>query len=112
MNTKLIVLSTIACGLFTMVNAARAKVWTLTGADTNLQWDAIACSAYGNRLAATIFGGGIYISTNAGNTWNLSGAPSTNTYWGRIVSSADGMKLAVADPFDGLVFGSADGGTT
>ena len=83
MNTKLIVLSTIACGLFTMVNAARAKVWTLIGADTNLQSDAIACSAYGNRLAATIFGGGIYISTNAGNTWNLSGAPSTNTYWGQ-----------------------------
>jgi photosystem II stability/assembly factor-like uncharacterized protein len=109
---KFILLTMTASSLFTMVNRAPAQAWTLTGSDTNLQWNAIACSADGTRLAAAVFAGGIYISTNSGNTWAPSGAPNTNTDWGRIVSSADGMKLAVTDPFSSFIYNSADGGNT
>jgi photosystem II stability/assembly factor-like uncharacterized protein len=109
---KLILLTMTVSSLFTMANRAPAQTWTLTGADTNLQWGSIACSANGSRLAATVFAGGIYVSTNSGSTWTLSGAPNTNSYWAKIVSSADGLKLAASDYYLGYVYTSADGGTT
>jgi hypothetical protein len=64
-------------------------------------WLAIASSADGNKLAATIgqgygFGnpGPIYFSTNSGATWTQSIAPNAN--WYSIASSADGTKLVAA----------------
>jgi len=76
--------------------------WTLTSAPfTN--WASIACSADGTKVIAAVGGwrsgpspyppaGPIYISTNSGLNWIVSGAPITN--WSVISSSADGTKLA------------------
>ncbi len=59
---------------------------------TNLNWNGIACSADGTKIVAESSGGGIWISTNSGDTWMQTSAPNTN--WNGIVSSTDGTKLA------------------
>ena len=86
----------------------------------------ITSSADGNKLVAAagenpivgffpITNGPIYVSTNAGATWMVSGAPTN--YWSCIASSADGTKLAAGtiginsegypEP-SGLIFVSTD----
>jgi hypothetical protein len=89
-------------------------------------WSAIASSADGTRLVAaaeasevggSFLPGPIYISTNSGVSWMLSGAPSN--VWYSVASSADGAKLvaaAYAGPSQiggtGLIYTSADSGLT
>lgn len=89
-----------AIGLFGVVQFSFAQTWTQTSAPSN-QWRSITCSADGIRLAACMTvsgftnGGAIYLSTNSGNTWIVSSAP-TNFPWFSIASSADGKKLVAA----------------
>ncbi len=70
-------------------------------------WNSVASSADGIKLAATIYGGGIYTSTNAGETWETNNVPNYN--WQAIASSADGVKLS-AVYFNNRIFLSTNGG--
>jgi hypothetical protein len=62
--------------------------WTASGITTN--WSAVASSADGTKLVATVKGGQIYTSTDSGVTWTPQ-ANSTN--WSSVASSADGTYL-------------------
>jgi hypothetical protein len=58
---------------------------------------------------------GIYVSTNAGATWNMTSAPSdpNTNLWTAVASSADGVKLvAVMGGGDGAIYTSANSGLT
>jgi hypothetical protein len=83
----------------------------------------IASSADGSKLivgfiavkANGLSPGPIFISTNSGNTWTQSEAPSN--YWTSVASSADGSVLAATANADGYfssgpIFTSTDFGTT
>lgn len=71
-------------------------------------WQSIASSADGTHLAAAVYGGQIYTSTDAGATWTPR---DTDRLWYTIASSADGSKLVAGVP-SGLLYTSADGGAT
>ena len=91
---------------------------------------AITCSSDGNKLVVAagekpsigigpITGGLIYISTNSGADWNVTGAPSN--YWSCVASSADGTKLAAGimieldsqgNPTPGQIYVSTNAGVT
>ena len=75
---------------------------------TNLNWSSIACSADGTKIVAESSGGGIWISTNSGDTWMQTSAPNTN--WVCVVSSADGTKLAA--PAGSTIYTSTNSGIT
>ena len=81
-----------------MVNFAVAQNWMPTSAPTT-NWQALACSADGKKLAGAVgYSGLIYISADSGTNWTPSSAPATN--WQDIAASADGGKLvAVASGF-------------
>jgi photosystem II stability/assembly factor-like uncharacterized protein len=102
MRTKYPPLIALAAIAFFMVVAtcAPARDWTQTTAPTT-NWSSIASSADGSKLIATVRGAfsdnvPIYITTNAGVTWQQSTAPLTNDYWSSVASSADGGKLAAS----------------
>jgi hypothetical protein len=59
----------------------------------NISWAAVASSTNGNRLAAAA--GGIFLSTDGGQTWFVP-TNSPITYWTCLASSDDGTKLAGA----------------
>lgn len=80
--------------LFNNVNSIFAQTWTLTSAPST-NWVSVASSADGSKLAAAVYRGGIYTSTNSGIDWTQTGAPANN-YWASIASSADGIKLVAA----------------
>lgn len=73
-----------------------------------LNWRDVASSADGNRLAAAVHGGPIYVSTNGGASWERRGPVQA---WRSIAMSADGRRLAaVGDNTE--VYVSDDGGLT
>lgn len=73
--------------------AAVTGVWVAR--DAIRQWNKIASSADGTKLAATVYGGQIYLSTDSGESWTASESVRN---WGSVTSSADGMKLMAAVP--------------
>jgi photosystem II stability/assembly factor-like uncharacterized protein len=75
----------------------------------NTNWQAVACSADKSKLVAVVYGGPIYISTNAGTSWQQTLAPLAN--WQVVASSADGTRL-IAAINNGPVYTSIDSGTT
>lgn len=104
--------TTFFCVLFLTVEVAPAQTWTQTTA-TNMEWTAIASSADGTKLAAAALAdasgtgpGGIFASTNSGNSWTerLSGG-----WWG-IASSADGSRLVAV--VNNAIAISTDSGAT
>src|SRR5215472_5315374 len=83
--------------LLLSLQAVSAPTWTQTGAPTNQNWNSIASSADGVRLAAVIGAKtptSIYISTNSGGSWTTNGSPSQ--VWGVIASSANGNILVAS----------------
>ena len=69
--------------------------WSNTDASSNVNWNYIASSSDGFRLAAVVFGGGIYTSINSGTNWLLKTSGTLNSLnWTSIASSSDGTKLA------------------
>ena len=76
-------------------------------------WTAVASSANGTKLVATINSGQIYTSANSGSTWT---ARATALFWSSVASSADGTKLAatVGNTANqtGLIWTSTDSGAT
>jgi len=98
-------------GLLACAAYIDAQDWVLTSSYND--WRSIASSLDGTKLGAVAYGGGIYLSTNSGATWNPSSAPLTN--WVSIASSWDGTKLLAAaggDMLPGAVYVSTDSGET
>jgi hypothetical protein len=97
-GTKLIAAS--SSGIYTSTNFGFA--WTATALPAQT-WSSlsVACSADGKQLIASGLEG-TYVSTNFGGTWRLS-IPEA----GKVASSADGTRLAVAGNF---VYTSGDSG--
>jgi hypothetical protein len=62
--------------------------------DSIRAWSAVASSADGTKLVATVKGGGSYTSANSGATWPSS-LGSAN--WSSVASSADGTKLVAGE---------------
>jgi len=82
-------------GDITFTTAILTIPWTLTSAPDYENWDSIASSADGAKLAAVTrvtIDGEIYTSTNSGADWTLTSAPDNE--WLSIASSANGTKLA------------------
>jgi hypothetical protein len=84
-------------------------------------WNAVACSANGNRLVGANYGdtGFVYTSSDAGVNWAPTSAPSGN--WISVASSADGSRLVAAQGgglyipgpgFGGPVYTSLDSGAS
>ena len=65
-------------------------------------WRMIASSSDGVKLAATVDGGNIYLSTDSGNTWSENIVGGGTKYWLSIASSSDGMKLAAGEAFGNI----------
>jgi photosystem II stability/assembly factor-like uncharacterized protein len=99
-GTKLIAAAT--GGIYTSTNFGFA--WTATALPAQT-WSSlsVACSADGNQLIASGLEG-TCVSTNFGGSWSLSLPES-----GKVASSADGTRLAVAGNF---VYTSGDSGVT
>jgi hypothetical protein len=53
---------------------------------------------------------GIYVSTDSGDTWTLTGAPALA--WSRVVSSADGTTVLAARTFNSVPYVSTNSGAT
>jgi len=93
-------------GVLANAPCANAQTWISNNVPTR-PWSSIACSADGASLVATVYGGGIYSSTNFGATWTTNGAPRKN--WVSVASSADGSKL-IAGVGSGAIYTSKDAG--
>lgn len=110
--------------LMTISNPPDNATWSWTQQTNSPQgpWSAITSSADGSVLIGAMNGGDyssnpspIYLSTNFGVNWMLTGAPSNDVPWGSVACSADGHKLLAAflKPFgspDSPVFVSTNGG--
>jgi photosystem II stability/assembly factor-like uncharacterized protein len=73
-------------------------------------WKTVACSAVGTKLLATDVIQ-LYTSTNTGNTWSLTCAPSNQ--WNAIASSSDGTKLVACNDYSiGRIYTSTNSGLT
>ena len=106
--------------------SAYAQQWSLTGAPLT-NWYAIAASADAKTVAAVVNpdpynfstpipGWPIFVSTNSGATWQVSGAPLTN--WIAVALSADGTRMVAASAvppqaggLTGAIFISSNSGT-
>lgn len=88
--------------------------WFVTSAPTK-NWSTLASSTNGSVLLAAAPGsgtyGGVYSSTNWGNTWQSNAIPS-NATWDTAAVSADGNTLIVGAQIWGYVFYSTNRGTT
>ncbi len=76
--------------------------------DSSRIWYSIASSSDGSKLAAVVFTGQIYTSTNSGSSWT---ARDSTRNWFSITSSSDGSKLA-AVVFTGQIYTSTDSGVS
>ena len=89
--------------------------WTLHNSIRN--WISITSSSDGTMLAAVVFGGYIYTSTDSGVTWTSRMTDATR-YWRSITSSTDvtdgtdGKKLAAVVSSNGYIYTSTDYGVT
>jgi len=73
-------------------------------------WFDIAMSSDGTKLAACVYKGYIYTSTDGGNTWTEQTSAGWRV-WTSITMSSDGTKLA-ACVRGGYIYTSTDGGNT
>jgi hypothetical protein len=87
-----LVLDGYASGIWVSTN--RGATWDEKNTSSSIRWSAIASSADGVKLVAVSqdANGAIYFSTNSGNTWNPTPAPTDNYH--AVASSPDGTKLA------------------
>ncbi len=85
---------------------ALGSVWVAR--ESNRNWSAVASSADGSKLVATVYDGEIYTSTNAGVTWTARGITRS---WTSVASSQNGAKLA-AVVMGGAIYVSANSGVS
>ncbi|MGB3009286.1 MAG: sialidase family protein [Candidatus Saccharimonadales bacterium] len=84
-------------------------------AGTNLSgdqsyWQSIASSSDGSKLAAVVYSGSLYTSSDSGATWTEQTAAGSRN-WYSIASSSDGTKLT-AVVYSGSLYTSSDSGAT
>ena len=97
-----------------LTNVAIAKIGSFTYTYTwspvasSSIWQSITSSSDGTKLAAVVYGGYIYTSTDSGASWTERTAPGYRN-WNSITSSSDGTKLA-ATPNGGYIYTSTDSG--
>ena len=91
----------------TGTTVAAGATWTAQASGSR-DWYLIASSADGTKLAATVYGGQIYTSSDSGANWT---ARATSQNWLTIASSADGTKLA-AVTLGAQIYTSTDSGAT
>jgi hypothetical protein len=97
-------------------NIAIAKIGSFQPAfnwrfdNSGIDFNYMASSSDGTKLAATDYQGYIYTSPDSGVTWNIqNGSGSRN--WIEIASSSDGTKLAAVNA-GGYIYTSTDSGVT
>lgn len=91
------------------ISTNSGQSWNVTTSVSSSQWEAVASSADGSILAAAIFNGTIYYSTNFGSNWVSSGA--TSRQWQALSMSADGTKILAAANNDTIYALTNFGGT-
>lgn len=79
-----------------------------SGALPDLNFFNVAMSGDGTLMAATVTGGGIYVSSDKGVTWRQANAP--NRSWRTLAISADGSRLVAAHVQGAATYVSEDGG--
>jgi hypothetical protein len=94
---------------------AASQLWFPSGAPGGaFLWSSVACSSDGNKLVAVdsgseVGGGGIWVSSDGGGSWEQTSAPSNS--WMGVASSSDGTKLVAVALMAGI-YVSADSGAT
>jgi hypothetical protein len=83
------------------VSTNTGNVWNQTILPPG-NWLAVASSADGATLAAAIYGGYIYVSTNSGATWNTN-TTLLRRNWASLALSADGSQMVAAE-YGGLIY--------
>jgi hypothetical protein len=112
-------LISLACQIL-VPRPARSQTWTQTSLPAG-DWEVVASSPDGSKLAAAIAGGvqyntgPVYLSTNSGATWNITSLPIHS--WSDITCSADGTKLVAlaqlsGSSVDSLFYVSTNAGGT
>ena len=99
-----------------LTNVAIAKIGSFTNTYTyplspvaiNNNWQVITSSSDGIKLAAVVYGGYIYTSTDSGASWTERTASGSRGWYG-MSSSSDGTKLAAA-ALPGYIYTSTDSG--
>jgi hypothetical protein len=121
-GTKLVA-ATFLDGIFASTNAG-ATWFAQTNSHTGIghEVSAIASSADGTKLvavegpplyAASLPGrGGIFTSTDSGQTWTLQLGAPTNSTWTSVASSADGTRLSALASGSFVCYQSIDSGVT
>ena len=95
--------------LFAIAPTNASMTWTEdTSVGASETWRGITSSSDGTKLAAVVYNGNIWTSTDSGATWTSVGATQT---WDFITSSSDGTKLA-ATVKSGKIWTSTDSGAT
>ncbi|TFJ81147.1 hypothetical protein NSK_007493 [Nannochloropsis salina CCMP1776] len=89
---------------------APTATWTQQSTAGTRGWDSIASSSDGTKLAAVVYNGSIWTSTDAGVSWTERDTAGTRN-WYSIASSSDGMKL-VAAIYGGQLSRSSDAGVS
>jgi uncharacterized repeat protein (TIGR02059 family) len=85
-----------------------ASLWTERTGSGSRAWHGIASSNDGTKLAAAVFSGYIYTSTDSGANWTERTGSGSRAWYG-ITSSPDGTKLA-AVALTGYIYTSTDSG--
>ena len=75
------------------------------------EWTSLASSSDGTMMAATAYGGEIYLSTDSGQAW-VPSANSGTKDWESIASSAEGTHLAAGVTSGGDIYLSTNSGST
>jgi hypothetical protein len=83
--------------------------YTWSPVATTRNWRSITSSSDGTKLAAVVYPGYIYTSTDSGATWTTNSNSSGSRNWLSITSSSDGTKLA-AVVYGGYIYNSNDSG--
>jgi photosystem II stability/assembly factor-like uncharacterized protein len=97
--------------LYTSTNAGAD--WTSNNVPSHV-WTCVASSADGNLLAAAVGypdKGGIYFSTNGGDTWTPSASAPT-LQWASMAMSGDGTKIMAVPAAPSPLYMSTDSGAT
>ena len=107
--------SVVVLGLQASINAQVVGTWVPSSIASTNNWSALAASGDGAKLVAASYDdpafnpGQIYVSTNSGTTWNLTGAPSN--FWSGVCSSTNGEDLG-AVVSGGGIYTSTNAGAT
>lgn len=93
---------------YSMTSPYYPSLWTERTASGQRVWTSITASSDGTKLAAVVYNGYIYTSTDSGATWTEQTAAGQRP-WLSIASSSDGTKL-VAGGSNEYIYTSTDSG--